>query len=172
MLDKYVSKKNDFHITYQTSDVIQNKTKILRKKCIIIEESIKNGSLYKRSDLLTCRNPFKPDENIINYDMDTEDEWAEENGESLREDGANKSDEEDDDFDDDEDQQGFIVDDDYLSVSEMNYSNMELNQNEIQEDIARRKAILQKNRESKEALKKENLNQGPQIMLYKNCDFS
>lgn len=59
--------------------------------------------------------------------MDTEDEWAEENGESLREDGANKSDEEDEEFDDEEDQQGFIVDDDYLSVSEMNYSNMELN---------------------------------------------
>jgi len=77
--------------------------------------------------LLSCRNPFRADENIINYEMDTEDEWAEENGESLREDGANKSDEEDEEFDDEEDQQGFIVDDDYLSVSEMNYSNMELN---------------------------------------------
>ena len=49
---------------------------------------------------------------------------------------------------------------------------MEINQNEIQEDIARRKAILQKNRESKEALKKENLSQGPQILLIQNCDFS
>jgi chromatin assembly factor 1 subunit A len=83
--------------------------------------------LHKKSNLLSCRNPFRADENIINYEMDTEDEWAEENGESLREDGANKSDEEDEEFDDEEDQQGFIVDDDYLSVSEMNYSNMELN---------------------------------------------
>ena len=84
--------------------------------------------------------------------MDTEDEWAEENGESIKED-CGKSDEEDDD-DEEEDQKGFIVDDDYLSVSEMNYSNMEINPNEIQEDIQRRKAILQKNWESKEALKK------------------
>ena len=75
----------------------------MRKKCIIIEESIKSGSVYKKSDILSCRNPFKADENIINYEMDTEDEWAEENGESLKEDGANRSDEEDDDFDDDED---------------------------------------------------------------------
>ena len=83
--------------------------------------------MHKKSEILSCRNPFKADENIINYEMDTEDEWAEENGESLREDGANKSDEEDDDFEDEEDQQGFIVDDDYLSVSELNYSNMEIN---------------------------------------------
>lgn len=115
---------------------------------------MRNGTVYKCSNVLSCRNPFRPDENVINYEMDTEDEWAEENGESLREDIARLSDEEDDDFDDDEEQPGFIVDDDYLSVSEMNYSQMDLNQTEIQEDIARRKAIIQKNRESKEALKR------------------
>jgi hypothetical protein len=122
-------------ITYQSNTVKRpNTTKILRKKLIIIEESIRNGSIYKQSNIITCRNPFKPDDTVINYDMDTEDEWAEENGESIKED-CGKTDDEEDDDDEEEDQKGFIVDDDYLSVSEMNYSNMEINQNEIQEDI-------------------------------------
>ena len=73
--------------------------------------------------MLTCRNPFKVDENLINYDLDSEDEWAEENGEDLQDADCQKlSDDDEDDLAEQEAAKGFIVDDDYLSVSEMNYS--------------------------------------------------
>jgi hypothetical protein len=46
--------------------------------------------------------------------------------------------------------QGFIVDDDYLSVSEMAYSNIsEQNIEKIEEDKERRRLMMVKNRESK-----------------------
>merc|ERR1712086_1195933 len=61
-----------------------------------------NTDTFNIKTKLTCRNPFKIDEGIINYDLDSEDEWAEENGEDLDDNCAKMS------------------DDDYLSVSEMN----------------------------------------------------
>jgi len=77
------------------------------------------------SGVLTCRNPFKADETLINYDLDTEDELAEENGEDLNVDGDNNlSDDNESDLEEKELQIGFIVDDDYLSDEEMNYSNI------------------------------------------------
>ena len=77
------------------------------------------------SGILTCRNPFKADETLINYDLDTEDELAEENGEDLNVDGDNNlSDDNESDLEEKELQIGFIVDDDYLSDEEMNYSNI------------------------------------------------
>lgn len=56
--------------------------------------------------------------------MDSEDEWAEENGEDLL-DIDQKSDDDEDDLLEEEEAQGFIVDDGYLSVSEMNYSQLD-----------------------------------------------
>ena len=54
---------------------------IYRKKCIIIDDQIKSSysiaKEFKKSKILTCRNPFKADEVILNYDMETEDEEAE-----------------------------------------------------------------------------------------------
>lgn len=70
-------------------------------------DHLKNGKL-------SCRNPFKIDENLINYDLDSEDEYAEENGEDI---DAEIEDEESDD--EQSENNGFIVDDGYLSVSEM-----------------------------------------------------
>ena len=58
--------------------------------------------------------------------MDTEDEEAEENGEDLKS-GLDPEEQDEDEKDQDEEDgedKGFIVDDDYLSVSEMNYSNI------------------------------------------------
>ena len=77
------------------------------------------------------------DAQVVNYDMDSEDEWAEENGEDLQE-GKASDDEDEDEFEDEEANQGFIVEDDYLSVSEMNYSNLSkenLDQSVLQADI-------------------------------------
>lgn len=48
------------------------------------------------------------------------------------------------------------MEDDYLSVSEMNYSNLSkenLDQSVLQADIQRRKAIQARNRESKQLMK-------------------
>ena len=58
-------------------------------------------------------------------------------------------------------QKGFIVDDDYLSVSELDLSQHSGQDDErINEEFERRKLLLKKQRESKEA-KAENFNQGP-----------
>lgn len=58
--------------------------------------------------------------------MESEDEWAEENGEDLQDGDQKMSDDDEDDLIEQEEQKGFIVDDDYLSVSEMQYSNMSM----------------------------------------------
>jgi len=95
------------------------------------------------------------DAQVVNYDMDSEDEWAEENGEDLQE-GKASDDEDEDELEDEEANQGFIVEDDYLSVSEMNYSNLSkecLDQSVLQADMSRRKAIQARNRESKQQMK-------------------
>ena len=42
-----------------------------------------NGYLEKKSLFLTPRNPLKKDETIIDYDMSSEEEWNEQNGEDL-----------------------------------------------------------------------------------------
>lgn len=84
------------------------------------------GFFDKRSFFLTPRNPTKKDETIIDYDMDSEEEWNEQNGEDVA--GDNKADEDEDDEvekllredGDDEEEAGFIVPDDYLSASEFN----------------------------------------------------
>ena len=100
-----------------------------RKKCILLEDShIKYLGFYdKKSYFLEPKNPLKKDETIIDYDMDSEEEWNEQNGEDLAAD--NKQDEEEDDEvekllreEGDEEEAGFIVPDDYLSASELNLS--------------------------------------------------
>jgi hypothetical protein len=84
--------------------------------------------------------------------MDSEDEWAEANGEDL--DGDQKmSDDNEDDLAENEEAEGFIVEDDYLSDSELNYSNS--SNIDVAADKERRKAIIQKNRESKEKQQRE-----------------
>jgi hypothetical protein len=86
------------------------------------------------------------DEANVNYEMDSEDEWAEANGEDLGEDKMSDEEEEDP-----EENQGFIVEDDYLSDSELNLSE---NSN-VDLEKERRKVIIQKNRESKEKQPRE-----------------
>ena len=89
--------------TPQSETHKSSKQVIFRKKCIIIEDSFKSvvNSLNFRSQVLTCRNPFKMDAQVVNYDMDSEDEWAEENGEDLQE-GKASDDEDEDEIEDDE----------------------------------------------------------------------
>jgi chromatin assembly factor 1 subunit A len=54
----------------------------------VIEDSVRSFNFVpfeKCSKVLTGRNPFRKDEDIIDYEMDSEEEWAEENGEDLEE---------------------------------------------------------------------------------------
>ena len=86
-----------------------------RRKCIIIEDSFKKhvGIFDKRSKVINPRNPFVKDLMIIDYDMDSEEEWNEENGEDLE--NPNKEEDEEEDDDEGDVEMGFIVPDDYLS---------------------------------------------------------
>ena len=110
------------------------------------------------------------DENLLNYDMETEDEEAEENGEDVEMEERSKDSQEDDESA----KAGWLVEDDYLSMNEMNISNMSnMDSNQIQEEMKNRKVILQKNRESKENKFKEIENMDgnlkPMVILF-NAD--
>jgi chromatin assembly factor 1 subunit A len=83
------------------------------------------GFLDKQSLNISARNPLFKDETILDYDMDSEEEWNELNGEDL---DMKKEDEQDEEEEDEkmegeqDEEEGFIVPDDYLSVSELNLS--------------------------------------------------
>lgn len=59
--------------------------------------------------------------------------------------------------------EGFIVEDDYLSVEEMDYSDSE--KDLIQSDIERRKLMQKRNRESKQMIQEQSI-AGPEIFLF------
>lgn len=79
--------------------------------------------------------------------MDSEEEWNEQNGEDVN--GENKADEEEDDEiekqlreeGDDEEEAGFIVPDDYLSVSELNLSQSQRS-SQIAVEVQERRKML------------------------------
>ncbi|CAI2374825.1 unnamed protein product [Moneuplotes crassus] len=122
--------KSHLKDTIHTSRTLKNAPKCpistpnSRKKDIFIEGSYKKLSCvwHKKSHIITPRNPFKMDEALIDYDMDSEDEFEEENGEDIN------SDKEDDDEDmgEDDEEDGWIVPDGYLSRSEKNDDDLEL----------------------------------------------
>ena len=75
---------------------------IKKRKILILEDQRKSVLAWEmhrdhiQFGKLSCRNPFKIDESLINYELDSEDELAEENGEDI--DGEkNSEDEESDD---------------------------------------------------------------------------
>jgi hypothetical protein len=65
-------------IKFKLMDKIPAMT-VQRRKFIIIEDSFMKviGSFDKKSFILSARNPMRKDETIIDYDMDSEDEWNE-----------------------------------------------------------------------------------------------
>ena len=83
-----------------------------------------NGVFEKFSRVLTARNPFKKDEDVIDYEIDSEDVWNEQNGIDLN---APQGDEGEDDevekiLKEEGEEEGFIVSDGYLSASEFGLS--------------------------------------------------
>ena len=94
-------------------------------KCIIIEDSVRqyHGTFTKKSALINPRNPYRRDEELIDYDMDSEDEIAEEQGEDLlQEENKKESDDENMEQDEEDEEKGFIVSDGHLSVCEYDFS--------------------------------------------------
>ena len=75
------------------------------------------GTWRKRSKFITPKNPFGKDDKLIDYDVDSDDEWEDEpEGESL--DGSDKGDAEEEMLDD-EDDDGFFVPHGHLSDDEL-----------------------------------------------------
>jgi chromatin assembly factor 1 subunit A len=70
--------------------------------------------MKRQSKLISGRNPLAEDEELINYDMDSEEELMLEDAESIK----SQDDEEEDDFDDEE-EAGFVVSDGHLSDEEL-----------------------------------------------------
>ncbi|KAK3097073.1 hypothetical protein FSP39_006117 [Pinctada imbricata] len=74
------------------------------------------GTWRKKSKVLTPRNPFKTDSDLFDYEVDSDDEWEEEEpGESL---SASEGEEEKDENSDDEEEDGWMVPHGYLSEGE------------------------------------------------------
>lgn len=83
------------------------------------------GVFEKKSALLDPRKPLMKDETIIDYDMSSEEEWNEQNGEDVDnndQDGDAEDDEIEKILQEESQSEGFIVPDDYLSASELSFS--------------------------------------------------
>lgn len=73
--------------------------------------------------------------------MDSEDEWAEENGEDLNSRKDKEEEDEDEAMNSDDQVEGFIVSDGHLSVSEYNFSGDE-DDHKLKSEIEQRRARL------------------------------
>ncbi len=113
-------------------------------KCIIIDDSHSNfyGRLLKKSALITARNPFKKDENVLDYEMDSEDEWAEQHGEDLDKKDADEEQEDEEMANEEEEEAGFIVSDGHLSVCEYDFSEGEGDDEKKKREITLRRERL------------------------------
>jgi hypothetical protein len=56
------------------------KSSNVQKYQVIHEQGTSNINL---GSMVSGRNPFRMHEDLVNYNLDSEDEWAEENGEDL-----------------------------------------------------------------------------------------
>jgi chromatin assembly factor 1 subunit A len=113
-------------------------------KCIIIDDSHSNfyGRLHKKSALITARNPFKKDETVLDYEMDSEDEWAEQHGEDLDKKDADEEQEDEEMANEEEEAAGFIVSDGHLSVCEYDFSDGEGDDEKKKREITLRRERL------------------------------
>lgn len=79
----------------------------------------------KSSKVLSGRNPFRKDEDIIDYEMDSEEEFAEENGEDIEGNLDDEDEEMQQDEENDSDEDKFIVSDGHLSVCDISLDGSE-----------------------------------------------
>lgn len=115
--------KNDL---VKTSD--PNKT--TRSKCIYIEGSHRRCITWNKvSTIITGRRPFYKDENVIDYEMDSEEEFEEENGEDVNQEGSEEE--------EDCEGESFIVPDGYISYGENDLDDLSLKDDEECKDKLR-----------------------------------
>lgn len=103
------------------------------------------GVFEKKSVLLDPRKPLLKDETIIDYDMSSEEEWNEQNGEDVDK-NDQEGDAEDDEIEkilqEESQSEGFIVPDDYLSASELMFSQNDGSQ--VQQELEERRKVYAK----------------------------
>lgn len=97
--------------------------------------------------MITARNPFKKDEMLLDYEMDSEDEWAEQNGEDIDKKDVEEEQEDEEMANEDEEDAGFIVSDGHLSVCEYDFSDGEADDEKKQKEIALRRERLKQQHE-------------------------
>ena len=76
--------------------------------------------------MVTARNPFKKDDQLFDYDMDSEDEEAEQNGEDIDKKDVEEEQEDEEMANEEEEEPGFIVSDGHLSVCEYDFTDQDL----------------------------------------------
>ncbi|XP_062888498.1 chromatin assembly factor 1 subunit A isoform X2 [Mobula hypostoma] len=95
-----------------------DKRKFCRMKLLQFHENHRPaywGTWQKKSAKVKSRNPFAKDEQLLDYEVDSDDEWEEEEpGESL----SHSEGDDDDEGDDEDDDDGFFVPHGYLSEGE------------------------------------------------------
>ncbi|XP_051893778.1 chromatin assembly factor 1 subunit A isoform X2 [Pristis pectinata] len=103
--------------TNSSSGTIDRK-KFCRMKLLQFHENHRPaywGTWQKKSAKVNPRNPFAKDEQLLDYEVDSDDEWEEEEpGESL----SHSEGDDDDEGDDEDDDDGFFVPHGYLSEGE------------------------------------------------------
>ena len=92
--------------------------------------------------MITARNPYKRDEALIDYEMDSEDEWAEQHGEDIEKKDVEEEAEDEEMANEEEEAEGFIVSDGHLSVCEYDFSQDEGDDEKKQKDIELRRERL------------------------------
>ena len=105
-----------------------------RKRQIDIEDSYIKYLTYfdKQSQYIRGRNPLEKDLDAVDYDMLSEDEWNEQQGIDLEDQGANEEEDEEEmemikEMEEEEEElaMNYIVSDDHLSASELNLTQSE-----------------------------------------------
>lgn len=81
--------------------------------------------------MISGRNPFKKDDEILDYEMESEDEWAERNGEDIDKKDIEEEQEDEEIANEDEEDGGFIVSDGHLSVCEYDFSDAEADEEKM-----------------------------------------
>ena len=116
---------------------------------IIIEDSHSNfqGVFKRKSSVVTARNPYKKDEQLFDYDMDSEDEEAEQNGEDIDKKDVEEEQEDEEMANEEEEEPGCIVSDGHLSVCEYEFSQDVDDDDKKQKEIALRRERLKQERQ-------------------------
>ena len=86
---------------------------------------------------------MKKDEKVIDYEMESEDEWAEQHGEDIEKKDVEEEAEDEEMANEEEEDGGFIVSDGHLSVCEYEFSEAEGDEEKEKEIALRREKIKQ-----------------------------